>query len=97
MLLILVSVYLQRPKIDFPDNIDSVLQHEQENATFSRASCKIVVIRNLYSLNSLLSDDQAFSRYAECLGLKLNKRHENVLYIEWWASCLKRTFIISPL
>ena len=37
MLLILMSVYLQRLKIDFPRNVDTVLRHEQENVTFSSA------------------------------------------------------------
>ena len=44
MLLILVSVYLQKPMKEFPKNMDMVLQHQQENATFNRASCKIEAI-----------------------------------------------------
>ena len=77
LILILVSVYLQRSMKEFPKNMDMVLQYKQENATFNRASCKIEAIGNLYLPNSILSDDQTFRRYAECLGMKMNKRHEN--------------------
>ena len=77
MLLILVSVYLQKPMKEFPKNMDMVIQHQQENATFIRASCKIEAIGNLDLPNSILSDDQTFRRYAECLAMKMNKRHES--------------------
>ena len=77
MLLILVSVYLQRPMKEFPKNMDMVLRHKQENATFNRASCKIEAIGNLDLPNSILWDDQTFRWYAECLGVKINKMHEN--------------------
>ena len=77
MLSILLSVYLLKPMKEFPKNMDMVLQHQQENATFNRASCKIDTIGNLDLPNSILSDDQTFMRYAECLAMKMNKRHES--------------------
>ena len=73
-----------------------LLQHEQENATFSRVSCKIVNVGNLHCPNSLLSDNQAFNWYVECLGIKMNKRHEN-FFVHWVVGVLfKKEFYYKP-
>ena len=73
---ILVALYLNNSTVDFSNNMDSVMQHEQENAvmqhkqenaTFNKATCKIDAIGNLIRPNSLLLNDQTFTRYAECL------------------------------
>ena len=77
MFLILVSVYFQSPRKDFPQTEHKVLRHKRDNATFGMLSCKIEAAGNLNRPNSFLSDDQTFSRYAECLGIKINKRPEN--------------------
>ena len=82
---------------EFPKNMHMVLQHQQENATFNRASCKIEAIGNLDLPNSILWDDQTFRRYAECLAMKMNKRHESFLYIKRWASCIKKTLTLNPI
>ena len=76
-------------------NTQQVLQHKQENATFNRTSCKIDATRNLNLPNSIQLDDQTFRQYAECLAMKMNKRYESFLYIKWWASCIKKTLILS--
>ena len=74
MALILASIYLQKP--DTHSSYDNVLQHDQENDTFSRASCKVEAIGKLELPNLLLSDDETFGLYARCLGKKMNKKQD---------------------
>ena len=67
-----------------------------KNATVSRDSCIIVVVENLHRPNSFLSDDQAFSRYVECLGTKMNIRHENFFVHRVVGVLFKKDFYYKP-
>ena len=100
MLLILVSVYLQRPMKEFPMNMDTmgmVLQHKQENATFNRGSCKIEAIGNLDLPNSILLNEQTFRRYAECIAMKMNKRHESFFVHQMIGVMYKKDTHFKPI
>ena len=75
---------------------NAVMQHEQENATFNKATCKIDAIGNLIRPNSLLLNDQTFTRYAECLGMKINKIQEKFFIHRVMGLMFKKDFHFKP-